>query len=516
MRILDELFAVEGTVATRGEKPHDPTSGLRRLRTWLSRWPLVWSHLCLTGLAVRPSSGWRILALRILLVDAREAPAFKEGTASLCLFRSYLPIRALPKLVGSLCRGRLTANQTPLGEVVRVCNGGGQPFRLDDGNEVAPEHDWPWQNIQNRWRRWECRWEADASLRTYFDDNLADANVWFEQAESEFLLLGYGTVAAAAEAHGIVEKSAQLYRDRKPFVELVAPFPLAFERIRQTNDRTAIQFRVASGALLDGNAVVILENGDRENNRWIVKLPSGGGSVDGTISVPDEMQQATLLLAKDGRTLHRETCDLKPALRVNTRLALLRHLEGQKNTLDHGLGPPAWGKRPNADAFERSIYHLLSLLGFSVLWWGDNAKRDSQNFPHPHGASDMIAFSSDESLVLMVECTVEPRKPEKLVELVTRRNRATELLRHKCGLAAPSVHAVYAVPVPRSILSNNLTGPAERDDVTIISRDEIDTALALLNQGVSQTEMRSALPEPLAFGFQVEGRFELWPRRGIY
>lgn len=59
-------------------------------------------------------------------------------------------------------------------------------------------------------------------------------------------------------------------------------------------------------------------------------------------------------------------------------------------------------------------------MGFSAFWWGPNRNRKDEKLPMPEDAADCLAFSPDDSVVALLECTVEAPGREKALKPVQR------------------------------------------------------------------------------------------------
>jgi hypothetical protein len=161
------------------------------------------------------------------------------------------------------------------------------------------------------------------------------------------------------------------------------------------------------------------------------------------------------------------------------------------------------------DAFERSIAHLLGLLGFTVFWWGPHSKTP---LAMPQDQADLLACSADENVILVVDVTLIPNRDLKSARLIQRTRQLQASLRARVGIHGPRVVPVLAVGVPATEVAQLLQDASGGTEVTLLAIDQIKQALDALTRGATYDEITASLPEALQCGLAALGRFRLWAR----
>lgn len=473
---------------------------------WLERFPLVWSHIRVSAVAVRPIGSWIARHVRVVLQDTDTVEWPGVETAEIRVAQRAYPISELPELIRDLCRGEIAATRSPISETLLVRTPDSSPFKLSRGHEPGPSFfpetsAFSYDPIE-RYHRYELEWTAESTLVGYFPESLP-AHTWFKRAEEKFEPLGYGTVTEAARRIGVIPERNQVDWSQQPSVTLIAPFPLAFINLQQTADRTRMVVEVVVGRLIpEEKAFLIRESTDHPVN-VPQRIPLPPGEPSRLVEVPTpltSLQQVKLQLIYDQQRIQRAEIKVLHPLKANVRFTALHLFEKGDGLLERGLKQT---EKRAAHSFERSVYHFLTMLGFSVLWWGPNDKRMNDQLPMPPEQADLLAFSADDALVLMVECTVELSKSDKILKLAQRAKRLEGELKIKLGPTPPRVQPVFAIAIPNPEMPPALDRESKNNDVVLLTQDQIDSTLEKLKVGRPHSEVVNDLHEALRCGLQT-------------
>lgn len=444
-------------------------------------------------------------AVSIVLVDRATVLSGEASTEAVWTGQRVLELAELPALLRDIASGRLAASRSPLGRALTLADGDGAPFKRTCALVRDPQSSFA-SREHDRFRRYVLEWSSEKGLGSFFDQP-GEPYRWQERAETAFEALGHGTVETVARRLGAIEHSSQMYWDRQSLLRLEAPLPLVFSSIRQSADRKTIEVELIRGTNIRGADVRISME------------PIPGAMLAPLTLVPPESAPAvvptppasevTLQLAYGGQRIQRQTYRVLPPLSANLRHAALTAFE-RKTFLTDGLFQE--DRAVNArdeDAFERSVSHLLGLLGFAVFWWGPHGGGPLKNVM-PQDQADLLAWSADESTVLVVDCTLMPSQDLKSAKLVHRKMQLEAVLKARATGRPPRVVPVLAVGVPSDQVPSVLHGPPS-EEVTIFALDHMKVALDGLRNGAPADEIVGALPSTLRAGLSAQNRYDLMP-----
>lgn len=496
--------------AQRAAWAHAATIG--KLADWLEPFATLWSHVRVSVLAFRLYDHWVVRLAGIDLQDHNETPRPSVGTDELRFAEVVLPIERLPALVEGVSAGVILQRDSPLDAELTLRSRGGDLLTRVSGGDHAPR-----QSIDRRFYavreaeyfyRYELTWEGERHFASYFEPQ-GESSAWLSRAERAFEIPGRGRLIDVARRMGLADHDQQLLWDRPSLVRLTAPVPIAFAKLEQSADRTHLHVELIRGRLIGPEDVVVqVEHADGSTNDLSRVVAT---STRVTLPAP-KAARVTLQVGYRGGLVQREEVDVLPPLEANPRLAAFSLFERSELL---GPGLRQYGARPNdreEDAFERSVAHLLALLGFSVCWWGPHSKTP---LSMPEDQSDLLAFSSDNTVFLLVDCTLLPNRDPKSARLIQRARQLQSGLRSRLGIGAPRIVPVLAVAVPLDEVAQLLRDHRGEMEVTVLALGQIEAALKSLTEGAPHAEIAAHLPEPLQCGFEALGRYRLWPGRVV-
>jgi hypothetical protein len=211
-------------------------------------------------------------------------------------------------------------------------------------------------------------------------------------------------------------------------------------------------------------------DGEAEQRRGVVSLPSGAGAVEVVLSV-------------DRQSVDRATAVVGlPSLRATTHRALLGDL-GHLRKLLLGKGPD---ERLKDDAFERGVVWLLTLAGASSIHYGF---RDLERAP------DLVAYVDDQpgaEIIIVGECSVERLDSEKLGKLLARAATVAVAARSG-GWSSVSVVPVMFTCQPRAVVEPLIAEQADAKRVLIVDRKALEHAVFEMEHGRERFWLRDLL-----------------------
>jgi hypothetical protein len=494
--LISELRDIEDELRA-ADPAWDKSKTFTAFIEWLEGFPLVWSHVRVSAIAVKLLDAWLARCVQVVLQDTPATDWKNACSDNLVAVEACYPIAELPALVRDIFHGEIDSTRNPISEPLLVRSPNGTPFSPSHGCARDPIYQNVWSEVE-RYYRYELKWVSEDSLAGNFEDR-GNGFIRLRRADEQYEMLGRGSVGEAARDMFIVQQPYELDWDKQPFISLLAPVPLALWEVRQTPERTKLQIDVQIGGLVT-EPRILLEGVSP------VELPASGKSGLCTFECESPTEkEAVFLLSLPGKRVQRQGVALLPPLHADIRATAVKLFERKGNLLAKGLCQD--GERPNANEFERSVGQLLALLGFSVLWWGPNR---GGKMAMPEEQADLLAFSADNALVLVVDCTVDTTQDGKCARLAKRAKEIEQGLRKAVSKTPPCVQAVLAVSSPRAEIPALLQMPSKHE-VVLLTKDIMERALQKLQMGCPHEEITPKLPEALQCGFGVIGRYRLWP-----
>ena len=472
--------------------------GVGRFVDWSLPFLHAWSHIRISAVAHRVGDRWIGRALVAVLVD-HDGKATRISTQAMAAGSVTVPIAQLPALLADAWRGEIAAARNPFGTPLVLAERPGEPMRRYSSWSHQPSA--LAGEPCNHFHRYVLELYSSGGFAPFFAEQNG-GYWWLERERPTFEALGHGPLEAVAERLGIANSRTKFWNEHPTIFQIIAPLPLAFGQPSQTTDGTRVQIAFRCGTRIRPElSRITLEPLDGSGELSAFTLPH-----DGVLDIEaPQRRKATFNIAYCGRHIQRRTFPLHPHRRLNPRL--LAHTAFERTSLlVDGLDPKVG--RPNekdADAFERSVTHVLGLLGFSASWWGP----PKGGLKVPQEQADILAWSADDSLVLVVDCTLDAASDVKSVKVGRRARELDDALKEKLGHARPQVEPVLAIAVPRSQIPPLLRRSEEGDEITVLALDDIHAVLAAMERGQTHAEIAAALPEPLGAGFRSPPRYAL-------
>jgi len=214
----------------------------------------------------------------------------------------------------------------------------------------------------------------------------------------------------------------------------------------------------------------------------------------GTQAGMGEVSSIRLAFSYGGHLL--EECTWTNPLRTIQNDALLIHgiFDPQVDLLKRYLKGEG---RDAARDFEKGVAWLFHSAGFRVAHYGSDERIQGG----PTGDPDIIAFSSSNGPILVVECTTKPgRVTEKLEKLHSRAN----LVRRK--LARRRIVQVLATSATRDELAPGVINEAAQNEVSVLTRFELFKILGMIETEPTSRQMMSMLEGCIPSGKDEEVR----------
>ncbi len=445
----------------------------------------LWNVARLRGIATRvaPRAPW--LGVRVLITLEREdrrRPTYVT-TKNAFAFDASVSAERLPAMVRALEAGVLD----------REAVGWSRPtLRLADigVSSSGSEHLASRIRVDPRDLGALCRFELDVRRKRPPTGAQFIPYEVGRRCDQEFMNAGVGSTAVVCRMLELSKDGHGLFQD--DLVAKVMPaIPARISAIQQTADRTGVRVQIeARSDLVDRLTLVAvsLESGLARPRRLAVTR-------DQVVVGLQNEEPIHFTLHLDDVAIQTEDVTPLPRARASVRyVAQAAFLEG-KPLLRDGLLPAA---ARNNDWFERSVSHLFTVLGFAAMWWGRNRSGGvDEKFPMPDDAADSLAFSVNDAVVAIVECTVDTFGKDKAHRLMQRATRVTKELRRVFGTSSPAAVPVLASAVPLDELPRAVREVITEDGGVILDRATLEKLLDLIEAGASDGELRRALPKQL-------------------
>jgi hypothetical protein len=441
------------------------TAPLFHLRQWIKRRPHMWTDMRVAGFALRTEFGWR--GRRVLI--SLNGPRFEQRvlrTDHVVFFEHHLPYASLPRLILDVTHGRLPSTHLPGVDFDLELFPRGQ---ISIGGHERDARDGFIMSELERLPRFELELSGQWNERQGFNWDLRRA------CDRELLATSTDSLRSGSD-------------DCK--VTIAACIPARIVDLRQTADRSMVVVETAIAARIAHRAEILmtpLRAGWRDPERKLV------ASSDGTpFQLPDQ-GDVLLTLLVDGDALHSIEFHRLASVRPRLRERAVAAIEGKTSLVAEGLlqAPP----KLNANLFERSVLHLFGLMGFSGFWWGPNRTRKDEKLPMPEDAADCLAFSPDDSVVALLECTVDAPGREKALKLV---QRARQLKRDLQGTFDKlEVVPVLVVDCQYDDVANVVKELSSTEGLELVARDDLEELLDTVRIGGPDSEIEEQLPEQL-------------------
>lgn len=460
---------------------------LREFRKWMNLLPDMWTDLRLVGFALKTNNGWQ--ARRVLL--SLNGPCFAPRvlrTDNVLFFEYSLPYASMPRLILSIARGILPrALLAGTDDDIHLFQPGG--IHLQGQERSAGEDAVPVSEMQ-KLPRFELEFIGQWDERGGLSWDL------HRKCDRELLAKGHGRINSLAVSLGLAYSEDGLDRSSNDCsVKIVACIPSRIAELRQTADRHDLVVKTDIAPQLAHRVELTmtpLRIGWRDPSR------KGIDSGESTVFALPADGDVLITLLVDGYPVHSIEFERLPSVRPRLRERAIAAFEGRQSLLAEGLIQPEPGQQTtklNSNAFERSVLHLFGLIGFSGFWWGPNRMPKNDKLPMPDNASDCLAFSPDDSVIALLECTVEAPGRDKATKLIQRANDIERGLAGAFGNIA--VVPVLVVASSYAGVTNNVKQLIPSDGLELIAREQLAELMEVIKLGGSDMEIEELLPNRL-------------------
>lgn len=462
---------------------------------WSQPFVHLWRHARVSAAIFRINGEWIVRAAGVVLTDTRPKVAPPVATDDVWMGRWVLDIETLPALVEDIIRGRISRSRNPLRQLLLLKEAKDKPL----SNVYGSTYESSSRLGVGALYRHTIDVASATGLSTWFENDRA-AQDWNKRAERIFGAKGCGDFETVVKRLDITADRSKLLPEHPTVLRITAAVPLMIAHMTESTDRTMLSIDVMRGATVDSSrAMITIEPRDAESS--VVEVPV---VESGPATLPNQGDEKLVInLLYNGERIQRFCYQSRSLLQEHLRHAAMSALEGRP-LLREGLLQN--DTKLDASWFERSMAHLLGLLGFSVFWWG--AQRGIAQMPAEQ--ADLLAVSADDSVVLLVECTLRPNDIKKVGKLFHRAKDIAARLREATA-DAPDVVPVLAIAAPRESVMRKLQTAGENEEITVFALEDITSALSGIERGAPHVEIISELPYPLRMGLRGLGTHDLTP-----
>jgi hypothetical protein len=465
--------------------------GIKRYKDWIARRAELWTHVHLALVAFQVDGHWFSFAGRLtaatsaVLPPGFEKPVFDwEGACRIVIPAS---IDLLPTLVDDISRGVIPAGRIPdLDRDVRFESPVGVPFTDDGASETTA----PGMRSYNAqaWLRFDARLRGAEISKLFPSPQEAYESIERVSKISEGM--GHGSLVQLCADLGLRDLIGTVNGSSWAVFRFEAPLPFRLLKCGQDDERKGVFATVEIPETVPRTQAALTFRQPGYPPRTI-PLPAGGPRVHVTVAESPPVGDAEVILTYAGEKVSSDTVEVRPPLRTWPMLVAVAALDRDLNILKEGL------RGIDAMRYERSVAHLLGLIGFSTMWWGPNMKQKS--LPLPKDAPDVILCSNDHQIVIVVECTIDEPPDKKLRLLVDRTRGVDERLGSALGADRPLVRALLALARPRGRVPDDLIDALQTNGAGLLALDDGEEILALVEKGTPRRELGRRFEALFAF-----------------
>jgi hypothetical protein len=410
------------------------------------------------------------------------------------VFERHLPVTALAQVLAHLVRGRLPT-RIELGVPVRIysfppSSVGSEEHPGRTGFTFAPVE---------RFARFQLKMSGGGSQPggTVFTHEVHVV------CDREMRAQGLGSVGDVIHALGLTRNADELHVGGDECIcEVVACIPARIAGVTQTADRTQAVVMTDVAPELLGRVALMMTT---LNVGWRNPVAGALDARGRAVFVLDDDHDVDFTLLYEGYPAQSERFKRLPRAHLRVRERAVAYIEGDAGSLlRDGL---LQVRDPDANAFERSVLHLFGLMGFAGFWWGPNRQNGKPKLPMPASASDCLVFSSDDSVVALIECTVAAPGRDKTLKLIRRARVIQRDLQASHGDGSLAVVPVLAAAAHKDDISNVVRELCDSDGLVLLSNETLTALHDLVVIGATDAEIEAALPEPLRAGLACERLF---------
>jgi Holliday junction resolvase len=447
---------------------------------WVRRHEPVWTHVHLTGIAVRIGGDWIAIWTRVALADSPPGRSLLGKSVvrsdGVLAFRVGAPVGELRTILSEIGRGEITARRLgrSVGSVRTWCPPGASPTGLSFSDYVNSAYMGSKTEGPDGWPRVELDLRGGALAQ--WAGEKTERFEYLAGVERRFKALRFGSIGELASRLGFRYASSDfIYAQSQS--SFAAPLPARLVSAEHDRTRNVI--------------AVVLEVGPRVSRS---RMGVGLAQVDGRppppeIQVPDsktrfvrikipnpsEGAAEIFLTYRDLGVIGSLKVEVKPGRKPWPRCAVLSLIDPGFKQIREDLA----STKP--ELHERGTALLLETLGYAAVWW-------TRGLPQPKGsrsgkhAQDIVAFSGHNSECLVVECKTDWLSEAKINTLVGRANAVAHVLERESTADAVRTRALLVVARPRHETPRAVTDAVRRNRAGLMALDDATDLLEMVEQ----------------------------------
>lgn len=466
----------------------DPQSAgnLRRFVHWI-REHRIWTHVHVSGIAVKLDGDWVTVWTRTVLADTPkvETPLAKPvvATEGVLAFRLAAPLSDLATLLSDARKGEVPANRLRRLDVPLKtwCPPGKKPGHLSFDrrltaswltNEVDDSEGWP--RVESTWQGGQVSdWAANDLLKYEY----------LTRIEQLFKTQGYGTIAELGTKLGFRHHSSDFIHTSTKH-SLSAPLLARLTSVEHDRERDVIVAIMETGTRLRRGLLRLrLVQSDGKPPRAAWRIPrSKGRFVSVEIPGPSEGGAQVSLSYEGLGEISSLTLSVRPRLRPWPRLSAISMIDPDLARIRKDVASK------NPDEHERGTSLLLELMGYASFWWTRALAQPAASANGRH-AQDVMAFSRSDDRCLVVECKTDWTKDSKINTLVGRANSMIERLKQDSADESPWTRALLVVSCPRHETPNAIRENLRLNRAGLLTVEDATELLDMMTKGFPEKEV---------------------------
>jgi len=167
------------------------------------------------------------------------------------------------------------------------------------------------------------------------------------------------------------------------------------------------------------------------------------------------------------------------------RSLIHQYLDPDFTTLETWL---AGGGKDRSNDFEWAVSLLLSTLGFSAEWTGSDFEVARSILLRRSSGVDIVAFTHDNSVIILGQCTTTKPPSEKVGQLKITSNKLKEKLKNTAIDIIPTVFTLLDEDIIKDEIEQ-----LRKEDIVVIGRQSIDKLLTDVRVGTKLESIISSV-----------------------
>lgn len=461
-------------------------SNLRKFCRWLRAHGDMWSHLTVSGIAVRTrGEEWQALWLSIVLSDSPAGPGVLSSPVvkedDIMAFRVDADSTRIRQILRYAIRGTIPAGELPgipleMRVALPTSNSESGYLSFSERNSVS-------YTAREAAGGWPCGvLQMDNGSLIDWKDGHQERHARLSKAERLFVVNYPGTLAELARRLGPARDGGNAIWDARAGVLIVAPLLAKIHSMAYDRDADVLRVQVKFGRLVRRGRFKLVVGWATNSRSADIRGFGGSEGIEEICLSQPTPGPATVALFLDGfGDVETQTYEVRSPHKLWIASVAVSLVDPNHERLRMDL------QSANADEFERGVTMLFSLLGYSAFWW-------TRKLSGPSGVNkgmnlDVVLVREDQDDVLVVECTTDQCSDAKVNKLHGRAQKVRGSIDQSFEKNTIKVRALLCISQPREQIAPSVTGAVKTNHGGLISQSDALELLEMVARGDSRQEV---------------------------